>query len=83
MANALRKPEILNFEGNCAENWRVFGLEYTHPIAEDKTRAYILLNLAGKDAIERARSFTYANDESKEDPDCSRRCVNPRRTSLC
>ena len=76
MANALRKPEVLSFEGNCAENWRVFELEYdiyieaAHPTAEAKTQAYILLNLAGKDAIESARSFTYAEGESKEDLAC-------------
>ena len=76
MASALRKPEVLSFEGYFAENWRVFELEYdifveaAHPAAEAKTRAYILLNLAGKDAIERARSFTYAQGESKEDPAC-------------
>ena len=45
-------------------------VEAAHPTAEAKTRTYILLNLAGKDAIERARSFTYAEDESKEDPAC-------------
>ena len=76
MANALRKPEVLSFEGNCAENWRVFELEYdiyveaAHATAEAKTRAYIPLNVAGKDAIERARSFTCAQGESKEDPAC-------------
>ena len=72
----MRKPEVLSFEVNCAENWRVFELEYdiyveaAHPTATAKTRAYILLNLAGKDAIERARSFTYAQGESKEAPTC-------------
>ena len=76
MAGALRKPELLSFKGNCAENWREFELEYdiyveaAHPAAEAKTRAYILLNLAGKNAIERARSFTYAQGESKEDLAC-------------
>ena len=76
IASVLRKPEFISFEGNCAENWRVFELEYdiyveaAHPTAEAKTRAYILLNLAGKDAIERARSFTYTEGELKEDPVC-------------
>lgn len=73
MATALRKPDLLSFEGNCAENWRVFEMEYdiyvndAHPAADAKTRSYILLNLAGKEAIERARSFTYAEDETQED----------------
>ena len=76
MANALRKPEVLSFKENYAENWRVFEWEYdiyveaAHPTAETKIRAYILLNLAGKDAIETARSFTYAQGESKEDSAC-------------
>ena len=78
MASALRKPEVLSFKANCAENRRMFELEYdiyveaAHPTAEAKTRTYILLNLARKDAIERARSFTYAEGESKEDPACSK-----------
>ena len=70
MANALIKPEVLSLRGNCADNWRVFGLEYdtyveaARSTAEAETRAYILLNLALKDAIERARLFIYAQGES-------------------
>ena len=75
MATALRKPDPISFEGNCSENLRVFFMEYdiyvaaAHPGANKKTHSYILLNLAGRDAIERARTFTYADDEDKEDPD--------------
>ena len=76
MANASRKPEVLSFKASCAENLRVFEsvydiyVEAARPTAETKTRAYILLNQIGKDAIERARSFTYAEGDSKEDPAC-------------
>ena len=67
MADAcgLRTPSPLSFEGNVAENWRVFELEYdiyvaaAHADKSNKTKAYILLNLAGSEAIERERSFTY------------------------
>lgn len=52
-----------------------------------KTKAYILLNLAGAEAIERERSFVYAAEvrasgddgavlapaESREDPECLKR----------
>jgi hypothetical protein len=38
-----------------------------------KTHAYILLNLAGGEAIEREKSFTYGEGESKEDPECLKR----------
>ena len=69
----LRSVNLLSFEGNCAENWRAFEMEYdiyvnpAHPAADAKTRSYILLNLAGKEAIERARSLTYAEGATQED----------------
>ena len=75
MASSLRKPDPLSFEGNVAENWRSFVLDYdiyvkaAHPAANAATRAYILLNLAGKEAIERSRTFVYAQGESAENPD--------------
>ena len=60
MAEGFRKPDPLVFE-----NWRIFGQEYDIFIAaacSDKhtTQAFILLNLAGSEAIERERSFVYA-----------------------
>ena len=73
MANALRKPEVPSFEWNCAENWQVFEFEYDISPSNSwrkKTRAYILLNLAGKGVNKSAKSFTYTEDESKEDPAC-------------
>ena len=79
MATALRKPEPISFEGNCPENLRVFIMEYdiyvaaAHPNANKKTQSYIFLNLAGRQAIERARTFNYADGEDKEDPDILKR----------
>ncbi len=73
------KPGPLIFDGNIAENWRRFVQEYDVFIAAacstkpKKTQAYILLNLAGREAIEREKSFTCGEDESKEDPECLKR----------
>ena len=88
MADGFRRPDALVFDGNVAENWRKFEREYeifiaaAHSDKPAKTRAYILLNLAGTEAIERERSFTYSPAvlsvdnvvitpaESREDPEC-------------
>ena len=72
---ALRKPAPLSFEGNVAENWRTFESEFdifveaAYSDKNDRTRAYILLNLAGKDVIEKAKTFTYAAEVRNEDGD--------------
>ena len=88
MADGFRRPDPLVFDGNVAESWRRFEREYeifiaaAHSDKSAKTRAYILLNLAGTEAIERERAFTYAPAvmgqdnavitpaESREDPEC-------------
>ena len=80
-------PEKLSFTGDVAENWSVFEMEYdvfvaaAHADKTDKQRAYILLNLAGKEAMDKAMTLEYKpevkndNDEvatpaeSKEDPE--------------
>ena len=70
--DGLRKPDPLSFEGNVAENWRSFEndfdifIEAAHSEKTEKQRSYILLNLAGKEAIERSKTFTYADGENKE-----------------
>ena len=84
----LRKPSPLCFDGNAAENWRIFEQEYNvfvlaaYDDKPDKVKAYVLLNLAGAEAIERERSFTYEPTESREDPECLNRTFrdicNPR-----
>ncbi|KAJ7996683.1 hypothetical protein DPEC_G00239570 [Dallia pectoralis] len=93
MAEGFRRPDPLVFDGNLAENWRIFEQEYdifiaaAHSDKPAKTQAYILLNLAGAEAIERERSFVYAAEvrapgeegavvvpaESREDPECLKR----------
>lgn len=69
-----RIPDPLSFDGNVAENWRRFKQEYdilieaAYPSNSKKSKAAILLNHAGPEAIERARSFTYTGDDTKDDP---------------
>uniref|UniRef100_A0AAV2J214 ABC1 atypical kinase-like domain-containing protein n=1 Tax=Knipowitschia caucasica TaxID=637954 RepID=A0AAV2J214_KNICA len=66
MAEGFRRPDPLVFDGDLAESWRVFEREYdifieaAHADKSAKTKSYILLNLAGAEAIERERSFVYA-----------------------
>lgn len=68
MAVGFRRPDPLVFDENIAENWRIFEREYNifiaaaHSDKSAKTQAYILLNIAGPDAIERERSFAYATE---------------------
>ena len=44
----------LSFDGNEAEHWRKFDvfIAAAHTDKKEKTQAYILLNLAGSEAIE-------------------------------
>ena len=54
MASTLRRPEELSFEGNVAENWRAFLMDFdiyvaaARPDAEDRNISYTPLNLSGK-----------------------------------
>ena len=63
---ALRKPEPLSFEGNVAESWKNFEAEIdifvqaAYGDKDERTKAYILPNLAGREAIEKEKTFTYA-----------------------
>ena len=69
MASALRRPTELSFYENWVENWRTFELdvdiynEAACPGANAKTKVYMLLNLTGSEAIERSRTFEYAEGE--------------------
>ena len=73
MADGLRKPEPLCFEGNVALNWKHFAQEVeifiaaAHGEKDDRTKAYIFLNLAGREAIEKEKSFVYAPAVLNED----------------
>ena len=66
MAEGLRKPEPLSFEGNVALNWKNFVQEVEIFITaaygdkNDTTKAYVFLNLAGREVIEKEKSFVYA-----------------------
>ena len=93
MADGFRRPDPLAFDVHIGENWRIFEQEYdifivaAHSDKPARTRACILLNLVGSEAIERERSFVYAAEvrepgedgrilvpaESKEDPECLKR----------
>lgn len=91
MADGFRWSDPLVFDDNVAENWHKLEQEHyifiaaAHSDKPAKTRAYILLNLAGAEAIERERSFTYAPTvmsgegeiitpaESREDPESLKR----------
>ena len=61
---ALHKPEPLSFEGNVAENWKNFEAEFdifvqaAYGDKDDRTKAYILLIFAGREAIEKEKTFT-------------------------
>jgi len=66
MADGLRKPEPLSFEGNVALNWKHFAQEVkifivaAHGEKDARTKAYIFLNLTGREAIGKDKSFVYA-----------------------
>ena len=65
---ALRKPAELSFEGNLAHNWSAFEEEfeiYSNATLYDKTskvKAYTLLNLAGPEAVKRAKNVLYKEE---------------------
>ncbi len=75
MAENLRKPSPLVFNQDIAKSWEEFEEDWeVYQVAalsekEAKVQAYTLLNLAGPEAIRRAKNFTYTGDETKEDPD--------------
>ena len=73
MADGLQKPEPLCFKGNVALNWKHFALDVeifitaAHGEKDNRTKAYILLNLAGREVIEKEKSFVYALAVLNED----------------
>ena len=72
---SLRKIDPLVFDEEVADNFIKFEREwkiYQAAALSEKTKniqSYILLNLAGADAILKAESFQYTTHESREDPD--------------
>ncbi|KAI2656552.1 Retrovirus-related Pol polyprotein from transposon 17.6 [Labeo rohita] len=94
MAGEFQRPDPLVFDENIAENWHILEQEFdifiaaAHRDKPRRTQAFILLNLADPEAIERERSFVYAQEvrvpgenysviitpaESREYPDCIKR----------
>lgn len=76
MAEGFARPNRLSFEGNVAENWRRFKQNYEiyivaagHSRKTKKEKSCILLNLAGEDAVEKYNSFTFNEEEDKDDPE--------------
>ena len=73
IADGLRKPEPLSFQGNVALNWKHFAQEVeifiaaAHEEKDDRTKVYIFLNLAGREAIEKDKSFAYVPAMLNED----------------
>ena len=76
--NQFTKPAKLEFEGNVTENYRRFRQQfeiymsatgYNATSVPKKKQAAILLNIAGKEAIEVFNTFTFAIDEEKDDPE--------------
>ena len=57
-------------------------VEAAYSNKNDRTRAYILLNLAGKDAIEKAKTFTYAAEVRNEDGDIIQAAESRERVAV-
>ena len=64
----LRKPGVLSFEGNVAENFRIFEQSfriYWKAALKKKDPdevAYTLLNLVGQEGVEREGTFIYRHE---------------------
>ncbi len=75
MAQGLRRIDPLVFDENIADNWRKFEKEwriYCYAGLSDKSKkvqAYTLLNLASPEAVDKAETFVYADEEDHEDPE--------------
>ena len=73
MADGLRKSEALSFEGDVVLKWKHFAQDVetfiaaAHGEKNGRTKAYILLNLTGREAIEKEKSFVYAPAVLNED----------------
>ena len=64
-ADGLRKSVPLSFEGNVVLNWKNFVQDVelfiaaAHGDKNEETKVYIFLNLSGREAIEKEKSFVY------------------------
>ena len=78
----LRIQDPLSFDGNVAEDWRKFELNFGiyHKAALKKKDpdevAYTLLNLADQDAIEREKTFVYSPEIKRGDDSVVRAAIS-------
>ena len=76
MASFYRKPDSLVFDDDIAHRWNVFRRDFRHYVAivhpgvSSAIKAWLLLNLAGSEALERSESFEYGPNEDPENLDC-------------
>ena len=60
--DTFRKPNELSFDGNVAGNWQRFETDFdiflhaAHNDKDDKTKAYIFLNIIRSEAVKKSRS---------------------------
>ena len=75
-SNSLPPPRPLSFEGNLAENWRLWIQQFRLYISAtgsdkkaEKVQCLILLTVAGEDAVEvfNTFTFTFTFTETEED----------------
>ena len=72
MANSLRQPEKLSFDGNAPKNLYNILMECdfypaaAHPEATGEANVSILLNVADRDAFEHSQKFAFANEEERK-----------------
>lgn len=69
----VRKPEPLRIDGNLAENWRLFCMDFEVFAAAielqkkpDTVKTAILLNCLGRDAVEVFQSFDLSEEDKKK-----------------
>lgn len=74
----VRKPDPLRIDGNLAENWRLFCLDFEVFAAaielekkKDTVKTAILLNCLGRDAVEIFQSFDLSEEEKKITTQCT------------
>ena len=72
MANSLRQPEKLSFDGNAPKNLYNILMECdfypaaAHPEVNGEANMSSLLNVADRDAFEHSQKFMFANEEKRK-----------------
>ena len=71
--DSFHNPSVLSLDGNTSENWRRFKEQFDIYITAsgsekkyDAVKIAILLNFAGKDAIEVLNTFRFAEGDEKK-----------------